>query len=99
MLYDTTRHNGKKILLVSLFFSLLLLDKLDRHKQDCQGIDAAPTKTMLPDKNRNILKFENWKHKQDSPFVVYADFESILQEPPTNQNHKSTLRADILTWL
>ena len=35
---------------------------------------------MLPDKDRNILKFKNWKNKQDAPFVIYADFESILQK-------------------
>ena len=35
---------------------------------------------MLLDKDRNILKLNNYRHKQDTPFVIYTDFESILEK-------------------
>ena len=64
LFYSMTSSSGKKkyqcYRCLSHFYSL---DKLDRHKEDCQGIDAPPAKTILPDKDKNILEFKNYKNK------------------------------------
>ncbi|XP_071055058.1 uncharacterized protein [Onthophagus taurus] len=69
----------------------------DHQLHDCNHI-----KTILPSKNvrsrpnflgsytpENILQFNNYKNTQNVPFVIYADFESILKpvefcEPSTS---------------
>ncbi|KAK4885978.1 hypothetical protein RN001_002249 [Aquatica leii] len=59
---------------------------LDKHQQhDCNHIyTKLPTTNLIKDKTgnlrpENILKFENYGKKLKVPFVVYADFECILQ--------------------
>ena len=34
----------------------------------------------MPDKNNNILKFNNFHKQQPVPFVIYADFEAITDK-------------------
>ena len=34
----------------------------------------------MPDKNNNILKFNNFHKQQPVPFVIYADFEAITEK-------------------
>ena len=34
----------------------------------------------MPDKNNNILKFNNFHKQQPVPFVIYADFEAIIEK-------------------
>ena len=44
----------------------------------------------MPNKDNNILKFTNFHKQQPVPFVIYADFESILEKisgcKPNNDN-------------
>lgn len=60
------------------------------HQTDCN--DLNDVKVCLPQKGRNILKFKNYKHKLDVPFVIYADLESILVDyiDKLDNNNKST---------
>lgn len=47
-------------------------EELDKHL--CGGLV-----TVLPEKG-SVIKFKNYDRKQNMPFVIYADFESILQQ-------------------
>ncbi|KAK4871823.1 hypothetical protein RN001_015947 [Aquatica leii] len=65
---------------------------LNKHQQhDCNHIyTKLPTTNLIKDKTgnlrpENILKFENYGKKLTVPFVVYADFECILQPISFNE--------------
>lgn len=53
--------------------------KLKQH----QTYDCNHVLTILPEEGENILKFKNHERKLKLPFVVYADFESILKPVDT----------------
>lgn len=56
---------------------------LNDHMIDC-GLHK-PGKAILPKPYDNILKFKNWNHSLRVPFVIYADFESMLRKVSTSQ--------------
>lgn len=35
------------------------------------------------------MKFKNWQSRQKVPFVVYADFESIVEKLPEERREKT----------
>lgn len=47
---------------------------LGRHLLACNK-----TITKLPEKDKNILKFHNFRRQLEAPFVVYSDFECVLE--------------------
>ena len=49
----------------------------------------------MPDKDNNILKFNNFHKQQPTPFVIYADFEAITEKISGCQpnNHQSYTEA------
>ena len=51
------------------------VDKLNDHMILCNKI--GPQKTLLPTKENRFIKFNNFKNKIPSPFVIYADFEAL----------------------
>lgn len=57
-------------------------NKLNNHK--CSGV-----KTTLPEKG-TLIQFKHFERMQDMPFVIYADFESMLQPTSGEQNSKYT---------
>ena len=65
-------------------------EKLTKHITDCEKINKC--KITLPTKKDNILQFKNFGCKNRVPFVIYADFECILEPVTDNdrtyQSHK-----------
>lgn len=51
-------------------------DKLNGHKIYCGKHKCA--KMLMPKLNENILYFKHYNRSLKVPFVVYADFESML---------------------
>ena len=49
---------------------------LKRHNKDCVKINGKQ-KIRIP-KRREYVRFKNWRKKIKPPFIIYADFESIL---------------------
>ena len=47
-----------------------------RHIKDCFKINGKQ-RIIMPKKGENF-KFKNYERKMKSPFIIYADFESIL---------------------
>ncbi|XP_044748775.1 uncharacterized protein LOC123309638 [Coccinella septempunctata] len=58
-------------------------EKLEKHSEDCAKINKTAIK--MPSTERNILQFNNYQNKENVPFVIYADLESILK-PTSNGN-------------
>ena len=51
-------------------------EKLKKHEECCFAFDSQ--RTEFPDDP--ILKFENIQKQVETPFTVYADFESIPKQ-------------------
>ena len=79
--YNHTLHQEKSIFAIILYKLLLqkvcfkLLLQKDCNK-DCFNINDK--QKILMSKNGEYVKLENYERKTKSPFIIYADFESIL---------------------
>ena len=67
---------------------------LNNHKDNCIQVNGVQA-VKMPDKNNNILKFNNFHKQQPVPFVIYADFEAITEKISGCQpnNNKSFTEA------
>ena len=52
---------------------------LNNHKENCIQVNGTQA-IKMPDKDNNILKFNNFHKQQPVPFVIYADFEAITEK-------------------
>ena len=52
---------------------------LNNHKDNCIQVNGTQA-VKMPDKDNNILKFNNFHKQQPVPFVIYADFEAITEK-------------------
>lgn len=53
----------------------------ENHRLDCMSMNNV--RMILPDEANKTLSFKNYRYKESVPFVVYADFECLL-EPTGN---------------
>lgn len=54
-------------------------EKLIEHEKKCLLMNDC--KITLPENDQDrFIKFKNFKNKEEVPWVVYADFESLLEE-------------------
>lgn len=53
-------------------------------EKDCKNINNC--KVILPTEDNKIVQFKNHKNKNSVPFIVYANFECLL-EPIENNKH------------
>ena len=52
---------------------------LNEHEDNCIQVNGTQA-VKMPDKDNNILKFNNFHKQQPGPFVIYADFEAIIEK-------------------
>ena len=88
-MFTQTKHKNKK------HFCMHCLQCFISERQDnCIEINGTQA-VKMPDKNNNILSFNNFHKKQPVPFVIYADFEAIIEKISNCQpnNDKSYTEA------
>lgn len=83
-----TRHHGRIFVCKSCLTHFTVKSAYDRHKLICNT--HTPIRVEMPDKSNNELKFINFKHKQQIPFVIYADFEALLLKATICENCSKT---------
>ena len=77
-MYNQTKHKESKHFCMHCLQCFSSERVLNNHKDNCiqvNGIQAV----KMPDKDNNILKFNNFHKQQPVPFVIYADFEAITE--------------------
>ena len=91
LLYDQNRHNESKHFCERCLHGYKTNDLLERHKPECQGLLKSPTRTMMPEEGENKMYFKNYHKQMKAPYVVYADFESLVKRIATCEpsNEKS----------
>lgn len=84
-----SKNEHKKYICKMCLQSFSCTENLEDHKNYC-GMNK-PVKTILPRKGDNILEFDKFNQSVKVPFVIYADFESVLKEL---ENEKQTDNPD-----
>lgn len=79
-----TKHHGKIYLCESCLLFFPSSDQLDNHL--CGGVV-----TVLPDKG-SVIQFKNYERKQNVPFTIYADFETMLE--PIQHSHSEQNKSN-----
>ena len=74
-----TKHNEKKHFCMHCLQYFSSERVLNDHKDICIQVNGSQA-VKMPDKDNNILKFNNFHKQQPVPFVIYADFEAITEK-------------------
>jgi len=80
LLYDQRRHNSGKHFCESCLHVYTTAELLERHKPECMGQLKRPARTELPKDGENKVKFRNHHKQMKAPFMVYANFESLIRK-------------------
>ena len=75
-MYDRSLHSGRKYFCRYCLHDFITKEILKRHIKDCFKINDKQ-RIVMPEKGEYV-KFKNFERTIKSPFMIYADFESIL---------------------
>ena len=78
-MYSQTKHEHRKHFCMHCLQCFSSERVLSNHKDICIQVNGTQA-IKMPNKDNNILKFNNFHKQQPVPFVIYADFESILEK-------------------
>jgi len=91
LLYDQNRHNESKHFCERCLHGYSRKELLERHKPECKGLLKTATRTEMPKEGENKMAFKNHYKQMKAPYVIYADFECVLEkmygcEPPSDKS-------------
>ncbi|KAL9979362.1 hypothetical protein ACROYT_G017015 [Oculina patagonica] len=78
-MYNQTKHKERKHFCMHCLQCFSSERVLNDHKDNCIQVNGTQA-VKMPDKDNNILKFNNFHKQQAVPFVIYADFEAITEK-------------------
>ena len=95
-MFNKTKHKEKKHFCMHCLQCFSSERVLTDHKDNCITVNGTQA-VKMPDKNNNILKFNNFHKQQPVPFVIYADFEAITEkisgcQPNNNKSYTEAYR-------
>ena len=59
--------------------------KLKSHEKGCKNHDNS--QMVMPEKNKNILKYNQYKKFLKTPFAIYSDSEPLFEETQICNNN------------
>ena len=82
-------HKGTCNICLNCFNGFKSIDSLNKHKEYCYNNECV--KIVMPPPN-TFLRFKNFLHSEKAPFVIYADFESLIKpmdncDPDPNKSY------------
>ena len=78
-MFNQTKHKNKKHFCMHCLQCFSSESVLNDHNGNCIQVNRTQA-VKMPDKDNNILKFNNFHKQQAVPFVIYADFEAIIEK-------------------
>ena len=78
-MYNQTKHEHRKHFCMHCLQCFSSDRILSNHKDICIQVNGTQA-IKMPNKDNNILKFNNFHKQQPVPFVIYADFEAITEK-------------------
>ena len=79
LMYNKTKHRGRKLFCMHCLQCFSIEEVLSKHKTNCMVIIGEQA-IRMPRKGNNILKFQNYHKQMPAPFIIYADFEAITEK-------------------
>lgn len=79
LLHDQNKYGGKTYFCERCLHGYSREDLLEQHKPECLGNGERVIKIEMPTQEKSTLEFENWHKTMKAPYVIYADFESIIK--------------------
>ena len=86
-MYNKTKHKERKHFCMHCLQGFSSERVLNNHKDNCIQVNGTQA-VKTPDKDNNILKFNNFHKQLPVPFVIYADFEAITEKTSGCQPNK-----------
>ena len=82
-------HKGIRNICLNCFNGFNTPDSLNKHKEYCYNNECV--KIVMPPPG-TFLRFKNFLHSEKAPFVIYADFESLIKsmdncDPDPNKSY------------
>ena len=87
-MYNKTSHDNKKHFCMFCLQSFCTLDILNEHKNNCLEINKK--QNIIMPKPGSKVYFRNYHKMLKCPFVIYCDFESILEPISNVKSDKTT---------
>ena len=78
-MYNKTKHEHRKHFCMHCLQWFSSESVFNNHKDNCIQVNGTQA-VKMPDKDKNIVKFNNFHKQQPVPFVIYADFEAITEK-------------------
>ena len=78
-MYNQTKHEHRKHFCMHCLQCFSSDRVLSNHKENCIQVNGTQA-IKMPNKDNNILKFNNFHKQQPVSFVIYADFEAITEK-------------------
>ena len=78
-MFNQTKHEHRKHFCMHCLQCFSSERVLNNHNDSCIQVNGTQA-VKMPDKDNNILKFNNFHKQQPVPFVIYADFEAITEK-------------------
>ena len=78
-MFNQTKHEHRKHFCMHCLQCFSSEKVLNNHKDNCIKVNGTQA-IKMPNKNNNILKFNNFHKQQPVPFVIYANFEAITEK-------------------
>ena len=94
LLYDQNRHKCKTYFCDRCLYGFTKEDLLIQHKEDCEGINKNSTRIEMPTEGNNYITFKNHQNQMPVPYVIYADFGSIIKPKTENAGDKSEITSE-----
>ena len=85
-MYNQTKHKERKHFCMHCLQCFSSERVLTNHKENCIQVNGTQA-IKMPTKDDNILKFNNFHKQLPVPFVIYADFEAIIEKIHGCQRH------------
>ena len=84
LMYNQTKHESRKHFCMYCLQCFSSERVLNEHIENCIQLNGTQA-VKMPTKDNNILKFNNYHKQQQVPFIIYSDFESLLQKVERGQ--------------
>ena len=87
LIHNKTKHKGRHFYCTLCLLRFNNERVLKTHQELCEGVNGRPTRIDMPENGKNTLKFVNHQKQQKAPYVIYADFESIIEALPKDARY------------
>ena len=90
---QNSKHGGKTYFCDRCLYGFAKEDLLIKHKEDCCGINTNSTRIDMPPEG-SYIRFKNHQNQMPVPYVIYADFESIIKPKTEKAGDKSEINSE-----